>query len=77
MYRAIALVESDKDLHRSVWRTSPHDRVKDFCMTKRQAECTYPIPLAAKEVDDAPYADDEPTQWRIQLSSIAICRLSS
>ena len=30
MYRAIALVESDKDLHRFVWRTSLHDRVKTF-----------------------------------------------
>ena len=30
MYRAIALVESNKDLHRFVWRTSLHDRVKSL-----------------------------------------------
>ena len=69
MYCAIALVESDKDLHRFVWRTSLHDRVKDFCMTKHQAELMHLIqfPLAAKAVDDASYVLMmgllEPTQW--------------
>ena len=60
MYCATALVESDKDLHRFVRRTSLHDRVKDFCMTKHQAELMHLIqfPLAAKAVDDASYADD-------------------
>ena len=34
MYRAIALVDEDKDLHRFVWRTSPQDPLKDFRMTR-------------------------------------------
>jgi len=34
MYRAIALAETDKDLHRFVWRTSPRDPLKDFRMTR-------------------------------------------
>ena len=33
MYRAIALVEADKDLHRFVWRASPQAPLKDFRMT--------------------------------------------
>ena len=60
LYCATALVESDKDLHCFVWRTSLHDRVKDFCMTKHQAELMHLIQfqLAAKAVDDASYVDD-------------------
>lgn len=34
MYRAVALDESDKDLHRFVWRSSPQDPLKDFRMTR-------------------------------------------
>ena len=34
MYRAIALIDSDKDLHRFVWRTSPQDPLKDYRMTR-------------------------------------------
>ena len=34
MYRAIALVEDDKDLHRFLWRTSPQNPLKDFRMTR-------------------------------------------
>lgn len=34
MYRAIALTESDKDLHRFVWRNSPEDTIKDYRMTR-------------------------------------------
>ena len=30
MYRAIALTDTDKDLHRFVWRDSPHDPLRDF-----------------------------------------------
>ena len=79
MYRAIALVESNKDLHRFVWRTSLHDRVRDFCMTKHQAEVMHLIkfPLAAKAVDDASYIDDGVTGADSVVSSIASCRLSS
>ena len=66
MYYATASVESDKDLHRFVWRTSLYDRVKDFCMTKHQAELMHLI-LAAKAVDDASYVlimgSLKPTQW--------------
>ena len=34
MYRAIALTDADRDLHRFVWRDSPHDSLKDFRMTR-------------------------------------------
>ena len=34
MYRAIALVQSDRDLHRFVWRSSPQDPLKDYRMTR-------------------------------------------
>ena len=73
MYCATALVESDKDLNRFVWRTSLHDRVKDFCMTKHQAELMQ-FPLAAKAVDDASYVDDGVTGADSVVSS---CRLFS
>ena len=33
MYCAIAFTEADKDLHRFVWRSSPEDTLKDYCMT--------------------------------------------
>ena len=33
MYRAIALTQSDKDLHRFVWRRSLQDPLKDYHMT--------------------------------------------
>ena len=70
------LGQSDKDLHRFVWRTSLHDRVKDFCMTKHQAELMHLIqfPLAAKAVDDAAYVDDGVTGADSLVSS---CRLFS
>ena len=29
MYRAVQLVETDKDLHRFVWRSNPDDLIKD------------------------------------------------
>ena len=79
MYRAITLVESDKDLHCYAWRTSPHDSIKDFCMTKHQAELMHLIkfPLAAKAVDDASYINDGVTGADSVVSSIASCRLSS
>ena len=34
MYRAIALTEKDKDLHRFVWRQSPRDPLKDYRMKR-------------------------------------------
>ena len=34
MYRAIALTDADKDLHRFVWRNSPRDTLRDFRMTR-------------------------------------------
>ena len=34
MYRAVALPESDRDMHRFVWRTSPIDNLKDYRMTR-------------------------------------------
>ena len=34
MYRAIQLTNSDKDLHRFVWRQSPNDLLKDYRMTR-------------------------------------------
>ena len=34
MYRAVALPESDRDMHRFVWRTSPNDHLKDYRMTR-------------------------------------------
>ena len=34
MYRAIELVESDRDLHRFVWRSSPSECLQDFRMTR-------------------------------------------
>lgn len=34
MYRAIALIDSDKDLHRFVWRNSMQETLKDFRMTR-------------------------------------------
>ena len=33
MYRAVALTEADKDLHRFVWRSSPEDTLRDYRMT--------------------------------------------
>ena len=34
MYRAVQLVETDKDLHRFVWRSNPDDLIKDYRMTR-------------------------------------------
>ena len=34
MYRAVELVESDRDLHRFVWRPKPTDTVRDYRMTR-------------------------------------------
>ena len=34
MYRAIELVESDRDLHRFVWRSDPTGVIRDYCMTR-------------------------------------------
>jgi hypothetical protein len=34
MYRAIALTEANKDLHRFVWRSSSEDTLKDYRMTR-------------------------------------------
>ena len=34
MYRAIELVEEDKDLHRFVWRNSPTDPITDYRMMR-------------------------------------------
>ena len=34
MYRAIELVESDRDLHRFVWRSDPNDHLEDYRMTR-------------------------------------------
>ena len=34
MYRAVLLTESDKDLHRFVWRRSPKDPLLDYRMTR-------------------------------------------
>ena len=34
MYRAILLSNSDRDLHRFVWRSSPHVPPKDYRMTR-------------------------------------------
>ena len=34
MYRAIELTDTDKDLHRYVWRSSPHENLKDYRMTR-------------------------------------------
>lgn len=34
MYRAVGLVNSDKDLHRFVWRSDPGEPLRDFRMTR-------------------------------------------
>ena len=34
MYRAIELVEYDRDLHRFVWRSNPNEPLKDYRMTR-------------------------------------------
>ena len=34
MYRAIELEESDRDLHRFVWRSDPDEPLKDYRMTR-------------------------------------------
>ena len=34
MYRAIELMDDDKDLHRFVWRSQPDDPLKDYRMTR-------------------------------------------
>lgn len=34
MYRAVSLPESDKDLHRFIWRNDPGSPLKDFRMTR-------------------------------------------
>ena len=34
MYHSIALTQSDKDLHRFMWRCSPQDPFKDYRMTR-------------------------------------------
>ncbi len=34
MYRAIKLVESDKDLHRFLWRRNPNDDIIDYRMSR-------------------------------------------
>ena len=34
MYRAIGLVESDRDLHRFVWRSDPDQSLQDYRMTR-------------------------------------------
>ena len=34
MYRAIELIESDRDLHRFVWRSSENEPLKDYRMTR-------------------------------------------
>ena len=34
MYRAIELVESDRDLHRFVWRSDPDNPLQDYRMTR-------------------------------------------
>ena len=34
MYRAVGLTESDKDLHRFVWRSGPQEVLQDFQMTR-------------------------------------------
>ena len=34
MYRAVGLVESDKDLHRFIWRSDPAEPLQDYRMTR-------------------------------------------
>ena len=34
MYRAIELVESDRDLHRFMWRSNPDKPIQDYQMTR-------------------------------------------
>jgi hypothetical protein len=34
MYRAVSLVDFNKDLHRFVWRSSPNDSLQDYRMTR-------------------------------------------
>lgn len=34
MYRAVKLVETDKDFHRFVGRSSPDNPLVDYCMTR-------------------------------------------
>jgi hypothetical protein len=34
MYRAVELADSDKDLHRYVWRSDPNESLKDYRMTR-------------------------------------------
>ena len=34
MYRAVELTESDRDLHRFVWRSNPNTPLKDYRMTR-------------------------------------------
>ena len=41
MYRAVALPESDRDMHRFVWRTSPNDSRTDYRMTGSVTWITY------------------------------------
>ena len=34
MYCAIELTQSDKDLHRFIWRCTPEEPPQDYCMTR-------------------------------------------
>ena len=34
MYRAVELIDSDRDLHRFVWRSSPEGDLRDYRMTR-------------------------------------------
>ena len=68
MYCAIALVESDKDFHRFVWRTSVHDRVKTFAWPSiKQNYCTWSnfhlLPRKLTMLPKLMMGSVESTQW--------------
>ena len=74
MYCAIELTESDRDLHRFVWRKSPKEPLKDYRMTRvtfgisasafaanmsiNAVDFAHQYPLAVKAVNESFYVDD-------------------
>ncbi len=73
MYRAVALVAEDKDLHRFLWRSNQTETLCDYRMTRVTSassfavnmsllqnanELAHEFPLAAKAVLDSFYVDD-------------------
>ena len=74
MYRAMLLVEPDKDLHRFIWRNDPSEPLRDYRMTRvtfgvsassfianmcvKQNHFRSQFPRAAKQIETSFYVDD-------------------